>query len=44
VSEDEILIVHVERPVYWFDGPVAELPPRVPFISPELLELAEDES
>lgn len=42
-DEIEVPIVHVERPVRWFTGPIAILPPVAPFISPALLALDEDD-
>lgn len=35
-------VVHTKSPVLWFDGPIEELPPRRPFVSPALL-VPEDE-
>lgn len=40
--DSELPVVRVERPVYWFAGPIALLPRRGPFISPELLLLEPD--
>lgn len=43
-EEIEVPIVRVTRRTDWFRGPVAELPRRVPHISPALLAFAaEDE-
>lgn len=44
VEEIEVPVVRVNRRTEWFRGPVAQLPKRLPHISPALLALAvEDE-
>ena len=36
-------IVEAQWPTVWFDGPIAILPPRQPYISPGILVLSAEE-
>lgn len=44
VENPELPIIRVARRTYWFNGPIAKLPKREPYISPTLIpRAAEDE-
>lgn len=43
VDSPDVLIVRGTRRTYWFNGPIATLPKREPYITPSLLSLADED-